>query len=232
MADSLEALTREIAERFAGLAAAAAARAGRCTVALAGGDTPRGLYRLLADEYRDRIDWSTIHVFFGDERWVPLTDPRSNYRMARETLLLDCVPVPALNVHAVRTDLPSVEAGAADYEQQLRASFGDTLPRFDLILLGLGADGHTASLFPHSPALAERHRWVVPAIAPSEPHARLTLTLPVINNAAHVFFVVSERGKEEALRHVRSGGADPDRYPAAAVMPADGELTWWVARVA
>ena len=206
---------------------AQAASGGRCSVALAGGHTPRPLYRRIAGDIGTRIDWSNVHVFFGDERLVPAMDPASNYTMARESLL-DRVAIPADNIHPVRADLGSPNAAAEEYEHQLRRSFGDTLPRFDLILLGMGADGHTASLFPHSRALTESNRWVVATEAPVEPRDRITLTLPVINNAAHVFFIVEAKGKEQALEHARADDADTAAYPAAAVKPTRGELEWFV----
>jgi len=226
MSSHIQSSFDEAAEHLASILARATA-VGRCTFALAGGHTPRPIYRRIAEEYGTRIDWANIHIFFGDERFVPATDPESNYRMARETLI-DRMRIPTANVHRICTELTSPDAAAADYESQLRATFGVTLPRFDVMLLGLGADGHTASLFPNSPALAESRRWVVATTAPDEPRDRITLTLPVINNAAHILFVVRAKGKETALEHARAADADATLYPAAAVMPTHGEVHWFV----
>ena len=133
---------------------------GRFSVALAGGNTPRSLYRLLASQFRGQIPWTKVHVFWGDERYVPSGDPHSNYRMARETLL-DHVPCPAGNVHPMPTHLSDPDVAARDYEKTLRDYFSEEWPHFDLVLLGLGEEGHTASLFPRSPALEEKQRWVI-----------------------------------------------------------------------
>ena len=149
--------------------------------------------------------------------------------MARESLL-DHVPVPAANIHQMPTQSPSPEAAASDYERTLRAEAGSHRPPFDLVLLGLGADGHTASLFPGSPALNETGRWVVAATAPVEPFTRLTLTLPVIVSAARIFVLVSGAGKASALEQVLRPAADPDSYPAAGLRAAGRGVIWWVDR--
>ena len=141
--------------------------AGRCSLVLSGGNTPRSLYGLLASEFRDQIPWAHVHVFWGDERYVAPDDPDSNYRMAKETLL-DHVPCPAGNVHPMPTHFPSADAAARDYENTLRNYFGTDWPHFDLSLLGLGEEGHTASLFPGSPALGELTRWVVAVKTPAD----------------------------------------------------------------
>lgn len=200
---------------------------GSFSLALAGGNTPRILYHLLAKKFRDYIPWTKVHVFWGDERYVPLEDPQSNYRMARENLL-DHVPCPAANVHPMPTHLSDPDIAAQDYEKTLRSYFPESLPRFDLILLGLGEEGHTASLFPGSPALEEKTRWVVAVKAPAEPSLRLTLTLPVLTHAANVYFVVTGLNKAQALRHVLTGSPDPKNYPAASVRLAQGAVIWWV----
>jgi len=223
-------LSRQIADAMVAIVDDAVRRRGRCTVALSGGNTPRTLYGLLASEFSERIPWTHVQIFWGDERYVPADHADSNYRMARETLL-DHVSCPASNIHAMPTHIAPPEAAAAAYEETLRAHFGDAPPRFDLVLLGLGADGHTASLFPKSDALEERTRWVVATMAPVEPAIRLTLTMPVLNQAASLFVLVAGSDKAEALRRVRSGTADPTIYPAAGLKPIDGRLMWWVARV-
>jgi 6-phosphogluconolactonase len=197
------------------------------SLALAGGTTPRALYRLLAAGHRDQIAWDQVHVFWSDERYVPADDPRSNYQMARG-VWLDRVPIPAQNVHPMPTDFSDPDAAARAYETTLRAHFPGPWPRFDVILLGLGADGHTASLFPGSPALDERERWVVVVRAPIEPSLRLTLTLPVLNHAAAVWFLVSGADKTPALQQTLEGGSAVRSHPAVGVRPEGGAVIWWV----
>lgn len=224
----LDTLSRAIAgalvDRITG---GAAVRTGRFSLALAGGSTPRRLYRVLVEAYRERVPWARLHLFWGDERYVPPDDPRSNYRLVRESLLEDA-PIPAGNVHPMPTHLPDPGDAARAYEGTLRAYFSTSLPRLDLVLLGMGPDGHTASLFPHSPALDEQRRWVVPVHAPIDPPVRLTVTLPVLNNAACVFFLVAGAEKAEALRRTLAGTSDPDPTPASAIRPPGGRLVWWV----
>jgi 6-phosphogluconolactonase len=204
---------------------------GRFSVALAGGSTPRSLYHLLASQFRDQIPWTKVHVFWGDERFVPPDDPQSNYRMARKALL-DHVPCPAGNVHPMPTHFSEPELGAKDYEKTLRAYFSKEWPRFDLVLLGMGEEGHTASLFPRSSALEEKKRWVIAVKAPAEPPLRLTLTLPVLTHAANIHFLVAGSNKAEALHQVLTGSPDPKNYPAAGVRPVQGTVIWWVDRQA
>ncbi|HET9000839.1 MAG TPA: 6-phosphogluconolactonase [bacterium] len=200
---------------------------GSRSLCLAGGQTPRDLYQVLATEYRDTIPWPRLHLFWGDERYVPPDDAQSNYRLVRESLL-DHVPIPKENVHPMPTNLPDPNDAAAAYEQTLRERLSPPWPRFDLVLLGMGSDGHTASLFPGSPALAERTRWVATSRASVEPRVRLTLTLPVLNRAALVFFLVAGAEKADILRRVLAGPSEPVPYPAAAVRPEDGRVVWWV----
>jgi 6-phosphogluconolactonase len=224
---------RELSERAAAATVAtiadAVTRQGRCSLVFSGGNTPRALYALLASTYRDQIPWSKVHAFWGDERYVPSDDSASNYRMARESLL-EQVPLPAPNVHPMPTHFPSPDAAAQDYERTLRAEAGHHRPPFDLILLGMGEDGHTASLFPRSPALHETTRWVVAVTVPAAPSTRLTLTLPAIATAARIFVLVAGSGKANALAHVLSPTADPDDYPAARLPSRSGLVTWWVDR--
>jgi 6-phosphogluconolactonase len=220
-------------------AAEAAARAinesvrgtGRCSVVLSGGSTPRTLYGLLASEFRDQIPWAHVHVFWGDERYVSPHDPDSNYRMARETLL-DHVPCPAGNVHPMPTHFPSSDAAARDYEKTLRNYFGTDWPSFNLVFLGLGAEGHTASLFPGSPALGERTRWVVAVKTPADPPLRLTLTLPALTRATNIYVLVAGSTKARALHEVLIGVPDPNTYPVSGVRLTEGTLIWWVDREA
>ena len=199
---------------------------GTCSIVLSGGSTPRTLYSLLASQFRPQIPWAYVHVFWGDERYVPPEDPRSNYRMARETLL-DHVACPQANVHPMPTHFPKADAAAREYERTLRNHFVGEWPHFDLVLLGIGDDGHTASLFPGSLALAERTRWVAAAQAPLERQSRLTLTLPVLCRAAAIHVLVAGAAKREALRHVLEGAGDWIKYPAAGVRRGTGAVIWW-----
>jgi 6-phosphogluconolactonase len=198
---------------------------------LSGGSTPRTLHGLLASDFRDQIPWADVHVFWGDERYVSPDDPDSNYRMARETLL-DHVPCPAGNIHPMPTHFPSPDAAAREYEKTLRTYFGTEWPHFDLLLLGLGEEGHTASLFPGSPALEERTRWVVAVKAPADPSLRLTLTLPALTRAANIYVLVTGSKKASALHHVLTDGTDANIYPAAGVRLTPGTLIWWIDREA
>ena len=226
-----EALNRAAAEEIAHLARVAVAERGLVTVALSGGRTPRRLYRLLAAEYRDGIPWPQMHLFWGDERYVPPTDPQSNYCLAREALL-DRVPIPVECVHPMPTHFPNAEDAARDYEATLRAYFAGSGPTFDLILLGMGAEGHTASLFPGSPALAEHEHWVVAAQAPAQPPLRLSLTLPAINRARNAVFLISGSEKVKAVQSIlKNTGQAATRYPAALVHPQE-RLIWFVDRAA
>lgn len=226
-----EVLADSVAQAFVGLARSAANDGGRFAVALAGGRTPRAVYRRLATTHRAAVPWEGVHLFWGDERYVPPDHPESNYRMARDALL-DHVSIPAGNVHPFRTELAEPEEAARAYEQTLRQFFGDRWPRFDLVLLGLGTDGHVASLFPGSPALNERDRLAVHVQGPKPPRLRLTLTLPAINRAAHVHFLVVGASKAEALQRTLEGARDPLASPAQAVRPTDGEVCWWLDREA
>jgi 6-phosphogluconolactonase len=222
----LEALSRAAAAAFVDVAEAVVATGTACNVGLSGGRTPRTLYRLLAEE-RERILWRSVHVFWGDERCVPRDDPRSNFRMVREALL-DHVPIPRGHVHPIPVEMPDAEHAAQAYEAVLRAHFGEGYPRFDLLLLGMGADGHTASLFPGSPALREAVRSVAAVAPPAAPSVRVTLTLPALSNATRVWFLVAGTEKASALARVLAGQATLETHPAAGVRPTHGSLTWWV----
>lgn len=218
----------------------AEAAGGQFTVALAGGSTPKGMYSLLAsDAYRNRLDWSRLHVFFGDERCVPPESEYSNYRMA-SLALLSQVPIPPRQIYRIRGEVsPNIAAG--EYEGTLLRIFGQSdeapFPRFDLILLGMGPDGHTASLFPGSAALREQKRWVTANDVDKfkdtpTPWQRVTLTYPVINASAHVLFMVAGADKADALREVLEGAPNPDLYPSQSVRPVSGNLTWLIDQAA
>jgi 6-phosphogluconolactonase len=226
--ESPEELAGAAAREFAAKAGEAIEERGRFAVVLAGGSTPKAMYEILARDYANRIDWSKVHVFFGDERTVPPDHEDSNYRMAREALL-DHVRVGS--VHRMRCELLPDEA-AADYEEQLREFFGsEELPRFDLILLGIGRDGHTASLFPETPALDVTDRWVVANPVPKLDTIRITLTVPVINAARSVVFLVAGEDKAEALKEILEGDADPREYPARLIQSPGGP-EWMLDRAA
>ena len=220
-------LSQRAAQAVAGVIVDAVAAAGRCSLLLSGGTTPRALYGVLASRFGDRIPWGDVHVFWGDERYVPSDDPQSNYRMAKETLL-DHVPCPAANVHPMPTHFADPEAAARDYEATLRREFAGEWPRFDLVLLGLGPDGHTASLFPGSPALDEQVRWVRAVTVPAIPTLRLTITLPVFARSANTYFLVVWSAKADALSRVLARSVDPKMCPAAAIKPTGGALVWWI----
>ncbi len=214
------------AEEFVGAARTAIGAQGRFTVALSGGSTPKALYSLLASNYADFV-WNRVFLFFGDERHVPPTDAESNYRMVQESLLTK-IAIPAENVFRVPAENPDASAAAADYEAQLRRFFeinSGEFPRFDLILLGMGPDGHTASLFPDSAALDEQSRLVVANwVAKFNTH-RITFTFPVLNRAAEVMFLASGADKAEILHQVLEGKNAP-LLPSQRVQPSDGKLLW------
>lgn len=221
------ALSGRAAELFAETARQAAHTRGKFTVTLAGGSTPRALYELLAgDTYAARVPWESVHVFWSDERCVPPTSDESNYRMAYEALL-ERVGVPAGQIHRMRGEDEPHKA-ARDYAVALEKEFGQSVPRFDLILLGMGEDGHTASLFPGSDALDDvEHLVVAPFVEKLKAH-RLTLTFRVINAAASVIFLVAGEAKAETLREVLKGEGESGELPAQRVRPLNGELVWLV----
>lgn len=231
------ALAEMAGRRFVEVAAAAISKRGAFNVALAGGSTPAGLYRLLAQPpYREAIDWQHTYIYFGDERCVPPDHPDSNYRLARETLL-DHVAVPRANIFRMAGEWPPA-AAAENYAAILRSDFHlqrKQRPRFDLILLGLGADGHTASLFPGTAAALERQKLVIAAEVPAYVHPpvpRVTLTLAVLNAAREIWFLVTGAAKAEAVAAVlgKAGGrgAGRPRLPAQRVRPTEGKLIWFL----
>ena len=228
----LPSLSRAAAAEFVALAREAIRSRGRFTVALSGGSTPKMLYTLLAEdpEWRDQVAWDKVHFFFSDERHVPPDHPDNNYRMAYRSLLSK-VPAPPWNAHRMATELMDA-APVADYCAHILREFfrlgPGEVPRFDLVLLGLGADGHTASLFPGNEALKETQRLAVAAWVPQMEAWRVTLTIPVFNNAAEVMFLVSGAGKAEALRAVLEGPEDSARWPAQSVRPWRGRRRFFV----
>ena len=228
-----ESLAEEAAQRFARAASDAVRSHGGFMVALSGGTTPRSLYaRLAAAAYAATVPWSRLQVFWGDERCVPPDEPASNYRMAREALL-DLVPIPAAHVHRIRGEDDPVAAARA-YEETLRSALRTPrgpprdVPgsRLDLVLLGLGDDGHTASLFPGGPAFTNGDPWVVAHYVAAVSQWRVTLTPVIINAAAEVLFLVSGGSKAAIVRRVLEGPPRPHELPAQLIAPADGRVRW------
>ena len=230
-----ESLAREVAEEIAGLSQEAIARSGECSFVLSGGSTPKRLFTELAGEaWRDRLPWNAIKLFWGDERHVDPDHPDSNYRMVKEALLAK-VPVPLSNVYRVKSELPDAKDAAQDYENIIRSVYRlapSQIPRFDIVLLGLGNDGHTASLFPHTQALHERERLVVSNWVPKLATDRITMTVPVFNHAATVIFLVSGDSKAEILRRVLEGDRTPEEFPAQLIQPDHGRVVWAIDRAA
>ena len=226
--ETSEELARAAAERFIEFASEFHDELGRFSVALAGGNTPRRVYELLASQnFRNRVEWSQIHLFFGDERCVPPDHPDSNYAMAYAALISK-VPIPANNVHRIKGEGKPNDS-ARLYENELRTFFaGLSWPRFDLVLLGMGEDGHTASLFPNSEALQETSSWVIATRNPQSGQVRITLTLPVLNQARRVMFLVSGVKKAQRLKEVMHPQAAAAPLPAQAITPVNGKLEWLV----
>jgi len=226
----IDGLNRDAAYRVCALAARCEHAGKPFSIALTGGSSPGGFYRLLGTPpFRNTVNWSNCHLFFGDERCVPPEAEESNYRLARTTLL-DNLPVPDANVHRMRGEVTDHNAAAREYEDDLRSFFAiepGQVPRFDLILLGMGPDGHCASLFPHKPALHERDHLVIATEPGLQPFVtRITLTLPVINNAAEVLFLVPDGKKADIVARVLEGPLAPDDLPSQNVHPATGVVTW------
>ena len=222
------------AELEASAANEAVAERGRFSIALSGGSTPKSLYTLLATNARTSLPWDRMFFFFGDERHVPPTDPESNYRMADE-VMLSKVPVAQTNVFRVEAENPDAKAAAEAYEKSLRKFFAleaGQVPSFDLILLGMGPDGHTASLFPGTAALQEKSKLVVENWVEKLKTSRISLTLPVLNAARCVAFLVSGTDKAPVLKSVLESNTPGEQYPAKLVRPAQGKLIWLIDRAA
>ncbi|OKL40460.1 6-phosphogluconolactonase [Pontibacter flavimaris] len=220
-------LSQRAAELFVDAAQEAVQKNGRFIVALTGGSSPKELYQLLAKApYKDQVPWEQTYIFWGDERWVPLTDDRSNFKMAKE-LLLDKVPVPQEQVFPMWADMEP-ETYALKYEQFLKDLFKDQAPAFDLILLGMGDDGHTASLFPHTGVLQEQEKWVDAYYLKPQSMHRITLTAPLLNQAKRILFMTFGENKARALHEVLEGARNPQEFPSQLISPEHGEIYWFV----
>lgn len=227
----LEELSRAAAVRFAELARQCAEQGKMFSAALSGGSTPRTFLGILATpEFAERIPWDNVHLFQVDERCVPPDDSQSNYRMIRSVFLRP-VPGAADDFHRMKAEEEDREAASAEYAAEIEKTLATAegkVPRFDLIFLGLGPDGHTASLFPGSAALAVNDRWVCPNYVEKLKMHRLTLTYPVLNAGREIVFLVSGSGKAEILRQVLEGPRNPENYPAQGIHPAEGRLIWYL----
>jgi 6-phosphogluconolactonase len=229
------ALSLHAAEFIAEAAGRVVGTAGRFTLCLSGGSTPRQTYALLAaPPLVDKIPWRDVHIFWGDERCIPLERPDNHFTMTSD-LLLSKAPIPPENIHRMRAEAEDPEAAAGDYELELRRFFGlkrGEIPRFDLVLLGMGDDGHCASLYPRTSGLAENEKLVVAHYVPQREGHRLTLTLPTLNNARDVIFLVTGKSKAKALKAVIEGKDDEADPPARRVRPRNGNVRWFVDRAA
>lgn len=227
-------LAQAAAERFIETAENAIQSHGVFSVALSGGSTPQSLYHLLATEpYSERIDWANVQIFWGDERCVPPDHQDSNYLHAKETLL-NLVAIPEANIHRIQGELPPEQA-AESYEETLLRYFSGLKSdeerdnaRFDLVLLGMGDDGHTASLFPGTAVIHENTRWVAALYVDKLASWRVTLTPAILNRAANIIFLVSGQAKSYTLEKVIYGSFQPDRYPSQIIRPVNGTLSWMV----
>ena len=230
------AVSRAAAEMMASLARQKLKSKDYFAVALSGGSTPKNMFAILANDAGlcEQMPWDSVHFFWGDERHVPPDHTDSNYRMTNETMLSK-VPVPAENIHRIRAENPDAGKAAEDYEQELREFFRiapEQLPAFDCVFLGMGPDGHTASLFPGTEALHERKRLVVSNWVDKFQSYRITMTAPVLNNADLVIFLVSGEEKAEPLRVVLEGKKQTDRFPSQLIEPTQGKLLWLVDQAA
>ena len=230
--DDAEGVARAAARRIVELAGEAIAARGTFSIALSGGSTPKAIFELLADEeFRTQIAWQNVHVFFGDERTVPPDHADSNFRMANEAML-SRVPLPERNIHRI-DGVGDAAANASDYESDLREYFSTSnWPRLDLVMLGMGDDGHTASLFPDTTALKEESLWVAANWVEKFNTWRITLTAPAINAARNVLFLITGAGKADRLSEVLLGERDTSRLPSQLIAPREGVLEWYVDRAA
>ena len=223
----INSLSHEAAQFIVRLANEATVSRGRFSIALSGGSTPKVLYGLFATEpYLGQINWPSVEIFWSDERCVPPDDAESNYAMAKE-VLLSKIPIQPHQVHRMPAEKPDRDAAAQEYSLEMQRVFGTNgVPAFDLIQLGMGPEGHTASLFPHQPSLHEQQRLVIPVSVPKPPPLRLTFTPPILNAPRHVLFLVTGSEKADAVQAVLEGSYQPDEYPAQIVRPTNGEVTW------
>ena len=224
----LEALSLHAASIFVSASKNSIAAKKRFAVAISGGSTPRRLYTLLgSDAYRHRVDWQTVHFFWADERCVPKEDEASNFRTAFDTFLSK-IALPDKNIHRIKGE-EAPDKAARDYEEEIRRFFGESeRPRFDLIILGMGEDGHTASLFPGSKSLEETVRLAIPVYLGEPSKNRITLTLPVLNNAVQILFLVAGPSKAGVLSEILGDGEKRKWFPAGLVRPAHGNMTWLI----
>jgi 6-phosphogluconolactonase len=220
-------MSREAAQYIVRLANESIVTRGCFSIALSGGSTPKTLYGLLATEpYRSQLDWSSIEIFWSDERCVPPDNADSNYAMANEALLSK-IPIPPNHIHRMPADKADRDAASQEYTLEMQRAFGTNgIPSFDLLQLGMGPDGHTASLFPHQPSLREQQRLIMPVIVPKPPPPRLTFTPPLLNAARNILFLVTGSDKAEAVHAVLEGDYQPEEYPTQIVRPPNGEITW------
>ena len=226
--DSPELLGKAAAEFIIKLANESVAARGKFSISLSGGGTPEQLFVLLSsDNYKDQMPWAKIFVFWGDERYVPLNDSRSNAFVAK-TLLLDKVNIPAANIFPIPVNLEPAAEAANAYEQTLKNFFGGGLPQFDLIMLGIGENAHTASLFPGTSVINEKKEWVSALYVDEVKMYRVTMTVPVINNARNVLFLAAGSSKAEVLRTILASPYQPEKYPAQLISPVNGNLFWFL----
>lgn len=225
--NNTEEINTAAADIFTTSAQKAIAEKGKFTAVLTGGSSPAGIYKLLAsDDYKNKIDWSKVFIFWGDERWVPLNDDLSNAKMSYATLLSH-VPIPKSNIFEMYKDGTTPEDYAIAYEQSIRNVLGDE-GKFDLILLGMGDDGHTASLFPGEAVLEEQNKWVSAYYLEPQKMHRITLTAPLINKAEKIIVVAFGEKKAPALKEVTTGEYNPTTYPMQLIKPVSGELLFLV----
>lgn len=227
----LDALSHAAIQECVRVATEAAGARGKCLIALSGGRTPERAYKIWAANYRDKMPWAKTHFFFGDERFVPESDEKSNYRMAFRALFQNA-PVPAENIHPIVTNFANADEAARAYERVLREYISDAGPSFDVLFLGLGVEGHTASLFPDSPALREEKRWAMGVRAPAEPPVRITLTFPVLRRARETYFLVAGADKQEIVAKLRRGAPEEVAKLPVAMLKSEGEEIWFLDKAA
>ncbi len=224
---NIQALSQAVAEDLGRQIRQTLEHKNRFSLALAGGNTPRAIHEHVAAQFSKTLSWSRVHLFWGDERYVPHDHPSSNYRMAQESLI-SRIDISPHNIHGMPTDALDPEDAALAYEATLKEFFKSEPPSFDLMFLGMGADGHTASLFPGTPAVQEQTRWVVPGQAPVAPAVRLTTTIPIILQARAIYFLIAGKDKAETLRSILQDPDAPAKYPTAKIFASAGaKVTCW-----